>query len=98
MRKEKIKFIDAQKMAKENPDTFYAPSLTELNEIKEGSLLKVATGGERFWVLVISVKGNKIIGKVDNDLICTDKHGLQCDDEVEFEKKNVYSIYSIFNM
>ncbi len=93
MRKEKIKFIDAQKMARENPDTFYAPSLTELNEIKEGSLLKVATGGERFWVLVISVKGNKITGTVNNDLVFTKDHGLRYEDRVEFEKKNVYGIF-----
>lgn len=90
MRKKKIKFIDAQKMAKENPDSFYAPSFDELNEIKKGSLVKVATGGERFWVKVISVNDNKITGTVNNDLVFTE---LDFEDEVKFEKKNVYGIF-----
>ncbi len=93
MRKKKIKFIDAQKMAYENPDTFYAPPFDELNEIKKGSIVKIAADGERFWVVVTSVKGNKITGTVNNDLVFTKDHGLRYEDRVEFEKKNVYGIF-----
>ena len=92
-KKKKIAFIDAQKMAKENPDTFFAPSTNELNEIKEGSLVKIAVDGERFWVEVILVSNDKIVGKVGSYLIMTDEHGLNFDDKVEFEKKNIYSIF-----
>ena len=95
MRKKKIKFIDAQKMAKENPETFYAPSSTELDKIKKGNSVKIAISKERFWVTVVFVNNNKITGTIDNDLIFTDEHGLQFEDEIEFEKKNIYSIFSM---
>ncbi len=92
-KKKKIAFIDAQKMAKENPDTFFVPSTDELNEIKEGSLVKIAVDGERFWVEVIIVSNDRIAGKVGSYLIMTDEHGLNFDDKVAFEKKHVYSIF-----
>ena len=95
MSKKKIKFVDAQKMAKENPDSFYAPSFDELNEIKKGSIVNIAVDGERFWTVVISVKGNKITGTVNNVLVFSDEHGLQFEDEVKFEKKNVYNVFSM---
>ena len=93
-KKKKIAFINAQKMAEENPDTFFAPSFDELNEIKEGSFVKIAVDGERFWVEVISVNENKIIGKVGNCLIMTKEHGLKLDKKIRFEKKHIYSIFS----
>ena len=92
-KKKKVAFINAQKMAKENPDIFFVPSVEKLNEIKTGSFVKVAVEGERFWVEVISVNENKIIGKVGNCLIMTKEHGLSLDDRIVFEKKHIYSIY-----
>ena len=92
-KKKKTEFINAQKMAEENPDTFFAPSTDELNEIKEGSLVKIVVEGERFWVEVISVNKNKIAGKVGSYLIMTDEHGLNFDDKIVFEKKHIYSIF-----
>ena len=92
--KKKIKFINAQKMAEENPKTFFVPSRSELNGIKEGSLVKIAIDGERFWVEVISITNKKIIGKVNSYLIMTEEYGLNFDDEIEFEEKHIYSIFS----
>ena len=90
----KTKFVNAQSMAKKNPLTFEVPTNEELNTIDTGSNVKVCTGDERFWVEVTEVKGNKITGEVNNDLINTRIHGLKLHDIVTFFKKNVYSIFS----
>jgi len=90
----KIKPIDAQKLHKESPTAFKVPSNKELDQIKKGSVVKICVGGERFWVSVTKVSGKKITGRVDNDLVNTDAHGLRYNDAVEFEKRNVYSIFS----
>ena len=87
--KNKTKFIDAQKMAVKYPESFYALSLATLDTIKKGSIVKVAVEGERFWVKVTSVKGNKITGKVDNFLVFVD---LEVGEKIEFEKRHVYDI------
>lgn len=92
----KVKLIDAQKMNKLHPTTFEVPSKEELDGIKEGDSVKIGTKvgiGERFWVTVTSVDGGAIKGVVNNDLVLTHEHGLVFDDEIEFKKKNVYSIY-----
>jgi hypothetical protein len=90
----KTQFVNAQSMAKKNPLTFEVPTNEELNTIEKGSNVKVCTGDERFWVEVDTVKGNKITGKVNNDLLNTSIHGLKLYDTVVFSKKNVYSIFS----
>lgn len=88
-----LEFVDAQEMARLHPDTFEAPLLEELNTIKTGSMVKVCTGGERFWVAVVSVDGQRITGEVNNNLICTQDHGLDCGNMITFEARHVYSIW-----
>lgn len=85
-------FVNAQIMSGKHPDTFYAPTAEELAEVKEGWYVKVSVEGERFWVLVGDVKGDVVSGKVDNDLVYTDRHGLACGDRVRFKLENVYQI------
>jgi len=83
-------FVDAQKMHKMYPDTFEAPTKAELNALKKGDLVKVCYNDEeRFWVILTSVRGQKLKGKVDNLLLTPD---LSLGDIIEFEKKHVYSI------
>jgi hypothetical protein len=89
----KAKFVNAQLMAKKNPSSFEVPTNDELDGINVGANVKVCTGDERFWVDVSEVKGNKIVGTVNNDLFNTDIHGLGFGDVVSFFKKNVYSIF-----
>lgn len=86
--------VNAQEMAKSNPKTFDAPSLRELNAIKKGTSVKICAGKERFWVSVLSVKGGSIQGKVDNNLISTNEHGLKFGDDILFGKENIYSIFT----
>jgi len=88
-----MEFIDAQKMHKENPETFYAPILPLLKTVIAGSTVKIGIGGERFWVYVKSVNFNELTGTIDNDLVRTDIHGLKCNDEVKFNIINILQIY-----
>jgi len=91
MPKAKYNFIDAQQMHRENPRTFGVPEPDELRSVKAGSVVKVCHNNERFWVTVTAVKGKKVKGRVDNDLICEQPFGYG--DEVEFTKDNIYCIW-----
>lgn len=88
----KIRFVDAQKMKKEYPDTFYAPELDDLKAIKPGEIVKVCAYRERFWVTVTALDGDNITGQVNNHL-CTRR--LKFNDIITFKAHNVYNIWSI---
>jgi len=85
--------INAQDMAKENPETFYAPSKEELDGVNAKDSVKVCAGKERFWVTVTKVNGEIVEGVVDNDLVCSDEHGLIYKDNIKFNKNNIYNIF-----
>lgn len=80
-------FLDAQQMNKENPDTFWAPNQEELDSLEPGLYVKICENKERFWVHLTEVDGDKLAGRIDNDLVF--EHSFKCDDEITFEKKNV---------
>lgn len=86
-----IFFTDAQKMHKENPDTFFAPSIEELSEIQIKDSVKVCVNNrERFWVTVEKIDENNIIGVVDNNLV---EINLKLGEEIRFEKRHIYDIF-----
>jgi hypothetical protein len=87
----KEQFVDAQEMAKNHPDTFEAPTREELDSISVGDYVKICAEPERFWVIVEQIDGDKITGTVNNDLVCTGKHGLENEDKIMFEKRHVYT-------
>jgi len=84
------KFVDAQQMHTENPDTFGVPAQIHLDMIESGAFVKISENAERFWVQVTEVDGDKITGRVDNDLVM--QHSFKCDDIISFERKNVMGI------
>lgn len=86
----KSKFIDAQEMQRLNPETFEAPTLEELSKIAVNQHVKICAEGERFWILVTEIKGNRVSEMIDNDLVKTDEHGLKYGDTVIFEKRHIY--------
>lgn len=87
------RFIDAQRMAQEHPLTFEVPSPDELASICPGSCVKVCSLPERFWVTVTAVNADgSLTGTVANALIFTDRHGLDYEDEVTFERRHVYDV------
>ena len=77
---------DAQWMSREHPNTFWAPTVTELDVLAPGYLVKVCNGPERFWTEVKHVEGAKIYAIVKND---TEQfpYGLR----VQFEKRHAYT-------
>ena len=86
----KTYFVDAQEMAQLHPDTFESPTTEELNQIEEGTYVKVCNEHERFWMEVNNVDDNKITATVSNNLL--GDYGYDFGDVVEFEKRHVYSI------
>lgn len=86
-------FINAQQMQKDHPDSFEAPSLIELAELDKGTFVKVCTGGERFWTEIKEIADDKVTAVINNNLVCTDVHGLQHGDEIKFTLDNIYDIY-----
>ena len=87
-----MNFVDAQEMVKVHPETFYAPSKDELDDISIGDFVKVCDNDERFWVIVEEIDGDTITGVVDNDLIRD--HSFSCGSKISFDKCNVYNILS----
>ena len=86
-------FTDAQEMAKNNPETFEAPSTDELEAVTAGQSVKVCASPERFWVTVTKVDGESVSGVVDNNLVCTGDHGLSLGDAVTFKKRHIYEVF-----
>jgi hypothetical protein len=87
--------VNAQEMGRKYPATFWAPDRRLLDTIRPGSLVVVATEGERFWAIVAEREGDRLVGIVDNHLIYTDEHGLRYGDRIEFFTRNVYDVDEI---
>lgn len=82
--------INAVQMGKAHPDTFQVP---DTSKVKAGDSVKVAQEGERFWVTVQRVyKNGKVIGVVDNELLCNDQ--CRFGDTISFHKDNIYCVHA----
>lgn len=80
-------------MHKLHPSTFEVPSSFELSLIKPGDFVKICVNEvERFWLHVTERTGDDITGRVDNDLIYTDKHGIKYNDILKVKTHHVYSV------
>lgn len=92
----KPKFEDAIALSIKHPETFSVPTTEDIDNVSKGiyTHVKVAIGGERFWVIVTSIDTDEQIikGEINNDLLFTEQHGLKCGDEVELKYSNVYSL------
>ena len=69
------------------------PPIRLLWEAKIGPQAARNTDAERFWVEVVAVSPTTLRGVVNNDLVYTAHHGLTCDAEVTFERRNILSIF-----
>ena len=94
------KWVDAQQMALDNPETFGAPNRKKLENVFPGAGLKVCNDNERFWIIVKSVKpatsGNDpvfdkvITAEVNNRLVYTRKYNVG--DTIVYKARHVYEI------
>ena len=86
-----IDLIDVQKLHKQEPK-ITVPTKSALLRLKPNDNIKICAGGEKFWVCISQIEGEKITAHVNNDLKNTDKHGLSLGDPVELETCHVYDI------
>jgi hypothetical protein len=77
---------------------FEIPPHTERANIAPGDFAHLAVefpptpegcGGERFWVRVLSNTNGRYVGKIYNQLLCPDIHGLGLGDNVAFHAAHV---------
>jgi hypothetical protein len=83
-------WVNAQEQQRLYPDTFEAPDHNDLNAIQVGDYVKISNGKERFWTVVIDMKEDDIIARVDNKLVATQRYTVN--DIVVFKKENIYNI------
>lgn len=74
------------------------PTEGELAALQKGDLVKVSVGekghgSEGFWIEIESISGDRISGRVDNDLVYTRYHGYAYNQNVIFFTRNVLQIY-----
>ncbi|MEQ1950630.1 hypothetical protein [Mesorhizobium sp. CN2-181] len=94
--------IDAFERSLSHPETFNFPGFDIVEQAKPGHFLKVGAefqdadsewSGERFWVIVRTANGSgaavRLTGEINNDLQCTDSHGLRLGDVVAFAPRHV---------
>jgi hypothetical protein len=96
-----VRFRNAQELHRLYPETFEVPTAKQLVGIEAGSYVKVSVefpenvegmDGERFWVEVLEREGNRLRGRVGNELVATADHGLNLGDQIAFSIENVYEI------
>lgn len=101
-------FINAQAEHDKNPHTFEVPSKAECADLVKGDFVKiglrnpdlVSPNGERFWVLIHSVKKTKTktiyIAEINNDLEIIPLYcpNICCGDPIEFEPQHVMSTHN----
>lgn len=90
LRKPRCPFVNAQKRAEKFPKTFEVPTQKELKKQRVGSVVKISTGRERFWVEIKKIHSGLITGRIDNVLILMVEHGLQYGDYVQFRFENIF--------
>ena len=75
-------------------DTFRAPAPEMLANLKEGDIVKISNGRERFFVEISKLNAAThdvtIIGIVSNELVCGSEYNVG--DYVHFEPKHIYKI------
>ncbi|WHY79839.1 DUF2185 domain-containing protein [Neobacillus sp. WH10] len=89
-------FDNVYELNKESPYTFYVPSSEVLDKLKVGDLVKLifvnkeeeddGFSGERMWVEITQINGEKFVGKLDNEPY---RLPLKSGDEISFGVENI---------
>jgi len=71
---------DGQHRHRQHPDTFYVPDAADLDAIRPGDSVKLMFernrqrkgwgSGDRMWVKVLEVRGDRYVGELDNLAVC----------------------------
>ena len=85
-----MSFVNAQKRAKEHPDSFVAPALDGLKkDLRRGCFIKVCEDGERYWIKVTRIDWPAIHGTVNSDLVMVKR---EFESAVTVQAENVYEL------
>ena len=87
-----MEFINAKKLAYDNPNSISFPTNDELNNIVVGDYVQVSICKDKFWVRIEKVNENDFTGLVINYLFFTHLHGLECNDLVTILKDYILNI------
>ncbi|MWB99035.1 hypothetical protein [Agromyces seonyuensis] len=87
---------DGVAMNAEWPDTFEIPEQRHKDNVRVGDIVKLGfnsehEGGERMWVQVTKVKGDRYWGNLDNEPVVI--WGLQPGSTVRFRGKHIIALY-----
>ncbi|WP_458096168.1 hypothetical protein [Roseomonas sp. WA12] len=69
--------VDAAERQCQFPASFQAPSAEDIARVKVGDCVKV---------------GAEFEGEVNNNLVCTDLHGLACGQLIRFQARHILSV------
>lgn len=83
---------DAVQMAAAHPETFEVPSAESIARLVSGDYVKICgRANERFWVEILEICGDRIVGAVSNNLVRETVYGFG--DIVVFSKNHIYNIH-----
>jgi len=83
--------VDAQQQHEMYPNTFQIPDSCVLDKLKLGDFVKICAGLERFWVEIEEMENETFTGRIDNDLVFVDDHGLNFNSKIKFKRNHIYS-------
>ena len=83
----KINLANAQELKIQYPESFEAPDESQLNNLTINDNVKVCDGKERFWVKLINIECNYLMGTIQNILFTDD---YNAGDIIQFKKYNIY--------
>lgn len=63
-----------------------------VKSIALGTYVQIRRAPERFWVKVIDMDGDIVVGRVDNKLLSSDIHGYQYNDTIRFNVSEILKI------
>ena len=84
--------LDGVAMNRKHPATFGIPDERERGAVMVGDCVKITVERERFWVDVVEADGEKLVVRVESDLIDTEDHGLHQGDTLEIERRHVIGL------
>jgi hypothetical protein len=83
------------KSHEEHPETFWIPSEQEKNSVEPGFDVQLSflagQGGERMWVKVTEVTGNKLVGELGNEPVGIPR--LEWGKKIKFRREHILNIH-----
>ncbi len=69
------------------------PDAAKLASLQPGDFVQLIKARERFWCRILTIPGERALyawsGRIDNDLLNTDDHGLENGDWISFRQDEV---------